>query len=181
MKTLEFKVKDISESQFDLHELLVSPSEVGLETEEARFAKPIYGRVQLIRRADEVYVRADFSATIEVECRRCDEPLETDIAAEIEVQFYHTEEPSQIDPWLLDVGGRYYSGDFIDLSEDARQTLTLEIPIWLLCSEACKGLCPQCGENLNMTSCNCHAPEKVSSPFAVLADLLDTPKHAVGE
>ena len=181
MKTLEFRVKDIHENRFDLHELLVGFAEIGLEIEEAQFVKPIYARVQLARHMDEVYAKADFSTSVEIECRRCAEPFETDIAAKIEVQFYHTEEPDQIDPWLLDVGERYYSGDFIDLSEEVRQALMLEIPIWPLCSESCQGLCPYCGENLNMTSCNCSAPEKASSPFAVLADLLNTPKRAVGD
>lgn len=181
MKTLEFRVKDIHENTFDVHELPVSPMEIGLAIEEAQLVKPIHGNIQLARRVNEVYVKADFSTSIEILCRRCTERFGTDIAARIELQFYPMDKPEQVEPWLLDVGERYYSGEFIDLSEEVRQALMLEIPIWPLCSESCEGLCPHCGADLNVTPCNCYEPEGDSSPFAALVDLFNTPKRAVGK
>jgi uncharacterized metal-binding protein YceD (DUF177 family) len=43
----------------------------------------------------------------------------------------------------------------IDVNDDVRQTVFLAVPLKLLCSESCKGLCPQCGINLNMGTCAC--------------------------
>jgi uncharacterized protein len=117
-------------------------------------------------------VKADFSAWVEVPCRRCLELFETAMEAHIEVQFCPRDEAQSIDPLLVDAGERYYSEDVIDLSEEVRQALTLEIPMWPLCEEACKGLCSHCGENLNVATCRCAATPIASSPFAVLAELL---------
>ena len=181
MKALEFSVKDINETGVDLHELPVPPMEIGLEIEEGQLVKPIHGNIQLARRVNEVYVKADFSTSIEIMCRRCTERFGTDIATRIELQFYPTEKPEQVEPWLLDVGERYYSGEVIDLTEEVCQALTLEIPIWALCSESCEGLCPHCGADLNVTHCDCYKPEAGSSPFAALVDILDTSKRAVGK
>jgi uncharacterized protein len=41
----------------------------------------------------------------------------------------------------------------IDLAELVSEYLTIEIPIKNLCRPDCKGLCPECGEDLNVTIC----------------------------
>lgn len=56
--------------------------------------------------------------------------------------------------------------EIIDIMSFVRQTLALTEDIQFLCSPDCKGLCPQCGKNLNEGPCNCK-PE-ILSPFAVL-------------
>jgi uncharacterized protein len=65
------------------------------------------------------------------------------------------------------------------LPEDAQLDLApiigeyglLEIPISPLCKPDCRGLCPECGENLNTRACG-HRPAGSDSAFAVLKDLL---------
>ena len=58
------------------------------------------------------------------------------------------------------------TAEIIDIMSCVRQTLALTEDIQFLCSPHCKGLCPQCGQNLNEGACNCQ-PE-ILSPFAVL-------------
>lgn len=181
MKTLEFRVKDIHENTFDVHEIPVSPTVIGLAVEEAQFVKPINGIIQLARRVNEVYVKADIAASIEIVCRRCTLGFGADIEAKIELQFYPAEKSEHVESFLLDVGERYYAGESIDLSDEVRQALLLEIPTWPLCSESCQGLCPRCGANLNTTPCNCNDPEGIASPFAALGNLLNVSKPAVGK
>ena len=173
MKTLEFIVREISDSQPARHEVWVPPAEIDLDLEEAQFVEEIHGYIQLSRYEQDVYVKGSFSASVEVECGCCIEPFATSISGDIEVQFCPTDETAPSNPWQMDTGERYYLGDTIDLSEEVRQSVILEIPNWPLCSENCKGLCPQCGENLNVTNCDCHISQESSSPFAALADLLD--------
>ncbi len=43
----------------------------------------------------------------------------------------------------------------LDLSEEIRQQVILNLPFKPLCQEKCKGLCSRCGENLNLKKCNC--------------------------
>jgi uncharacterized protein len=50
----------------------------------------------------------------------------------------------------------------LDIAEDVRQTIVLSVPLKLLCSETCKGLCPRCGRNRNIEACVC--AETVTDP-----------------
>ncbi|RKX30915.1 MAG: DUF177 domain-containing protein, partial [Verrucomicrobia bacterium] len=51
-----------------------------------------------------------------------------------------------------------------------REALVLRIPIYPLCREDCRGLCPRCGANLNREQCTC-APEEAESRWDVLDKL----------
>jgi uncharacterized protein len=48
----------------------------------------------------------------------------------------------------------------IDLTEELREAILLAFPTFPVCSSACKGLCSQCGANLNRETCNCRPPEQ---------------------
>ena len=50
---------------------------------------------------------------------------------------------------------RFHDGRYLDLREDARAALLLEIPITPHCREDCRGLCPRCGADLNDGPCAC--------------------------
>ncbi len=47
----------------------------------------------------------------------------------------------------------------VDITEDVRQYLLLTMPFKVLCTDDCKGLCPVCGVNKNVTGCSCHTQE----------------------
>ena len=42
-----------------------------------------------------------------------------------------------------------------DISEDVRTEITLALPMNLLCKDDCRGLCPECGADLNFEKCSC--------------------------
>ena len=46
----------------------------------------------------------------------------------------------------------------IDLADEIRGTIMLAMPMKMLCSEDCRGLCGGCGANLNLEPCRCAAP-----------------------
>ena len=43
----------------------------------------------------------------------------------------------------------------LDLTPVLRQDFLLSVPMHALCRPDCKGLCPQCGTNLNAGACDC--------------------------
>ena len=45
--------------------------------------------------------------------------------------------------------------DFVDLTANIREDMILELPQRALCAEDCKGLCPDCGKDLNKGACSC--------------------------
>ena len=55
----------------------------------------------------------------------------------------------------------------VGLEELATEQLYLNLPLKPICSPACKGLCPTCGTNRNLSACEC-APEAVDPRLAPL-------------
>ena len=49
--------------------------------------------------------------------------------------------------------------------------ILLSAPNRLLCSKECKGLCPKCGTNLNISTCSCKDEPDEFNPFSSLKDL----------
>lgn len=60
----------------------------------------------------------------------------------------------------------------LPLDELVEEDLILDQPSKVLCREDCRGLCPQCGKDLNGGLCGCHR-ETVDPRLAVLQQLLD--------
>jgi uncharacterized protein len=52
----------------------------------------------------------------------------------------------------------WYSDLVVPLDPLIDEQVQLELPMKPLCAEACRGLCPQCGADLNLAKCGCEAP-----------------------
>jgi uncharacterized metal-binding protein YceD (DUF177 family) len=52
--------------------------------------------------------------------------------------------------------------DTVDLTDEVRETIILAFPSYPLCQPACRGLCVQCGINLNKERCGCSQPANES-------------------
>jgi uncharacterized protein len=118
---------------------------------------------------DTLFIKGKLSAIIDIDCSRCLEetklPLGTDFSYTLIPAKAENEEDLEIKEEELEIS--HYQGDFIDLTPIICEQIILQIPIKALCSEECKGLCPQCGTNLNASSCKCHL-DFVDSRMAVL-------------
>jgi uncharacterized protein len=78
-------------------------------------------------------------------------------------------ENAQLDPGDIDVV--FYDGEHIDLIAPVCEQINLGLPAYPHCSPECRGLCAQCGANLNKGMCTCEAGPRPQSPFAGLAKL----------
>ena len=54
-----------------------------------------------------------------------------------------------------DLATSFYSGDSVDVSALVQEQFFLALPSRPLCQDECKGLCEQCGVNLNVETCTC--------------------------
>ena len=66
-----------------------------------------------------------------------------------------------------------YQGHVLDLTDAVRTSVLLEVPTRILCREDCKGLCDQCGANLNVTTCSCRKESLYRNPFQALAERME--------
>jgi uncharacterized protein len=117
---------------------LVAPLKVSLEAQQAMQDVVVLGRVQ---------------GEAEVACRRCLTPVAVPIDQDVTLLF--REGISQADAEAEEIYPLPERGNELDLSGALREHLLLSVPDFLECQEACKGLCPSCGTNLNETTCSC--------------------------
>jgi len=106
-------------------------------------------------------------------CGRCGKKVEFDIDEDFQYQFLLQEEPklgaehqcSDEDCELV-----YLTHPEIECSEILSEQLFLALPTHIVCTDDCKGLCDQCGVDLNKEKCTCKEINK-NSPFAILKSL----------
>jgi uncharacterized protein len=66
------------------------------------------------------------------------------------------QERVELDPDDLEVD--FYQGDILDVARLLRSETDLALPMKPLCGPDCRGLCPGCGANRNVTACRCEGP-----------------------
>ena len=143
----------------------ITPEELS-EVRGYTFAAPVAVSGEFYNRAGIVTLKYTVSCTLDVVCDRCLTELKRDYSYD----FSHTVVPS------LQSEGDIYDTylvaqhDSIDMNETAISDLLLMLPTKMLCREDCKGLCPQCGADLNKGDCGCKKPG--DPRFDVLNDLL---------
>lgn len=133
--------------------------------------------LHVLRTGDNVQLSGAAELDLKPECDRCLEafekrvtiPLHVNLAPHGRMHFEEGESEDGLDD--EDAAFSFYKGEEIDLSEILREMLVLDIPLRYLCSEACKGLCPRCGKNLNIETCAC-AVQAADPRFAVLKQLI---------
>lgn len=132
------------------------PEFLGLSPEDVyEVVSDIQYRVLVKKVSGGALVSGSSSVVVASECGRCLEKVECEISAD------HFE-------WFLDLNE---CADEVDLSEDIRSELVLELPMFVLCSDDCAGLCPECGCNLNHKTCQCHIQGSGSLAWSQLDDL----------
>ncbi len=124
----------------------------------------VHGGINKVGR--EIYLRVRVSGQAQPTCDRCLTPFARTFAEDC--LWIYTPEPELIaqeqeDVYLLAPGQME-----IDIAREVRETLIVMLPIKMLCSEECKGLCPRCGVNLNYETCTCQF-EEIDPRWAKLA------------
>jgi uncharacterized protein len=123
------------------------------------------GDVIIGRTPQGLIVQGKFSADTKLECVRCLREFDFSLNWDV-TDLYAFNKKSLSESELLVPDDAH-----IDLAPLIREYALLEIPISPLHSPACKGLCPECGQDLNIRDCG-HRPQEDDSPFAKLKDLL---------
>jgi len=120
--------------------------------------------VRVERLDSELLVRGSAGMEIACVCSRCAEPFRMRVEEDAFVVSYPIEETTE----------------HVDLTPDLREAIILALPGYPVCREACGGLCPQCGTNLNRASCRC-APDGADGRWAALDGLRIRRKRTGGK
>lgn len=130
--------------EFEIPELRFHPDQVFTDFK---------GIARVSRTQQGLLVQGEFDANITAECVRClanfVQPLQTSFD-----ELYAFDDRSVTESNLL-----LPADGYIDLGPIVREYLIIEIPIRPICREDCLGLCPVCGEDWNLSTCE-HRGEK---------------------
>lgn len=136
---------------------------------------PLDAQCALSRKGDaKVALTGRLQVALSLVCDRClgqyDVDLESDFQVLFEVESAESWRVKDLDARIADLDSEMLNEPVIDLDDVVRQQVYLALPMKNLCSEACKGVCSQCGTNLNVATCDC-TEERKALPFAALARL----------
>jgi len=137
------------------------------------FESPLQSEVKVRKTGRSVLITGKVQTTLRLECARCLKEFSYPLSSIFELTLHPLKEaPSEeeIELGSEELESSFFKGEEIHLSEVACEQIFLEIPYQPICREDCKGLCPICGKDLNLSSCEC-VKEDFSSGFSALQKL----------
>ncbi|WP_376792441.1 DUF177 domain-containing protein [Thermoflexus sp.] len=108
------------------------------------------GEIELVRSDRRLLASGTISTQVHTQCARCLEPVAFPMTFEFEEAFF-------LSP--VDIPGETFyavtDDGYLFLTAPLREHVLLNIPLRVLCRPDCRGLCPECGQNLNEGECGC--------------------------
>jgi uncharacterized protein len=150
-----------------------APGTVDYRTGDFRQVEPLEVRATAELVEGQIRVSGELHTRLELVCARCLEPVHEDITREFDL-FYKPltsiskEEEERLK--LDDTEIAFFEGEGMFLADVLAEQVLLALPMKAICRSDCRGLCPQCGVNLNNEECRCesHASDPRTAPLARL-------------
>lgn len=151
-----YKRKSIIEFDGKIHEL-------DIDTEEFSLDDDIHIICKIQRDADLTRIEGEVIASALQKCSRCLESFRQDIIGNFSIVVRHLKKGETVPYYSEDDTDKdedglvylSYGEDSIDITENVHDALLLSVPLKPVCREDCKGFCPVCGNNLNVSDCDC--------------------------
>ena len=147
---------------------------------EYRVIAPVQVTMDVEKAGEDAFaVKGRVSTMLEMSCGRCLDEFAVPVDAPFELRYVPQAENSGEDEREIaedDLTTAYYHDGMLDVVDLLREQFQLALPMKPLCSDACRGMCPQCGTNLNRTECACR-PQWEDPRLAALKSLLTKEKE----
>jgi uncharacterized protein len=152
--------------------------------EDFRVVAPVHLSLVVHKDHERYRLVGQVQTTLELTCSRCLEPFGQSVTVPFDLRYFPEgadvapsgggEGESRVED--SDTSVSFYRDDEIDLGALMNEQFYLALPMKPLCREACKGLCAQCGANLNEAPCQC-VSGWTDPRLAGLKSLLTERKH----
>jgi len=134
----------------------------------------LFCKGELLCKGKDVTVEGTYEVTCSTPCDRCSEEVLRVLSGDVKIRLQPLEEKNALKGDLElnvnDIDTEFYTNNKINLDLIFEDQFLLDYPLVNVCKKDCKGLCPQCGVNLNHSSCKCLLSDK-DNPFAILKKL----------
>ena|SRR3989338_2111614 len=101
------------------------------------FIKPIKVKANVIKTGTEIFVDVLLESTVEYTCAKCLSKFEDIFSKKFDIAL-------EVRP-----------AEIVELDDEIRQEIIVDYPMKVICKAECKGLCSNCGQNLNIGECEC--------------------------
>ena len=129
--------------------------------------------IDVFRTGDGFEMRGIITTTVAMGCVRCLDNFTIPFKTEFHYSLCSSDEMDSgqdMEVHKDDLDVLPYKGNVIDLIPLIGEQIIVNLPANPICQESCKGICQQCGANLNRASCQCDKSERRGSAFEVLKD-----------
>jgi uncharacterized protein len=148
-----------------------------VQNHECEFLEPFKIRIKAFRVRELFEVEGTFQTRVRLTCSRCLNDFDSSLNSEFELTYTkelasitETSLEEEVELGVEDIGLLYFRGEEINLRDGIQEQVVLAFPLKSLCAETCKGLCTQCGADLNQGDCGCKTAP-AGNKFAALKDL----------
>jgi len=138
-----------------------APAELELTAPGVRFLEPVSVDMALVKTAKAVRTTGRIRVPVIFECVRCLREVPSSLDIPVSTQFLETPPPWSLGEHPMpseQAEDYYYRDDVLVLDDLVRQEVLLAVPFSPQCKVECRGLCSQCGQDLNMGTCACAPP-----------------------
>lgn len=119
-----------------------------------------------------MFIKAQVFVDYTAPCDRCLKEISETLSFDFE-RMISSDIPSVSNEDDFDSDIIYVSESGIDIDISVTEELVLELPLYRLCKDDCKGLCSKCGKNLNEGACSCSDEKEIDPRLKKLQKLLD--------
>jgi uncharacterized protein len=126
----------------------------------------VKGRLKLLRTNEGIWAQGAADVKVDLQCGRCLAPVQQTLRIELDERFVLPPGvPENDEVWVLD------ADHHLNLQPVLRDLVTISVPMHVVCRPDCKGLCQECGKNLNEGPCDCQVDD-VDPRLAALKALI---------
>jgi uncharacterized protein len=144
------------------------------------------GRAQLVREqhskhnfVNDIRVVGDLRTRVQLACARCLEPITREVVRKFDLLYRPQGSDggkAELSVTAAEAEVSYYQGQGLLLEDVLREQILLALPLKAICREDCRGLCPHCGQNLNVEPCACAEPPE-DPRWSALKDIREKLQH----
>ncbi len=139
-------------------ERAIEPSAFDAAGDEYRVRSRVNLVFDIYKDGGQFHLVGNVNATLALACGRCLEEFAFPVAASFDVLYLPHKDNTgegEVEVEDDDLTTAYYRDEQIDLGQLVVEQFLLALPMKPLCRESCRGLCPECGTNLNTATCSC--------------------------
>src|ERR1700730_17337876 len=165
-------VKELAVRKLRIRKTYV-PGSIDVHFSEPRQMEPLEGTASAELLEGQIRIAGNLETKIELVCARCLEPVVEEVSRTFDL-FYaplpKDQKPTvdQLKDDDTEIG--FYQAEGLFLTDVIKEQVLLALPLKVICQSDCRGLCPNCGANLNHEECRCetHATDPRMAPLARL-------------